>query len=258
MLAFGTGIDLGVVEEGASARRIQGLRAQGSGRYPLLPSDVSFTPMFEELRSAWREAVENFYRELRSEPGDGSGRLGAMRRDHAAAVDACRRVERERDRARAEVAHEREEEAVCRRRQAMAVEIDDGDTAEVAGRFAEKHARRVAVLEQVVMALAAEADLRRHDVEEMRAALAEAESAAEKVAAGGGAAGLGGGAAEGGGAADEASSPTDGPAGPAAGARRATSIFESDEQDAHFRRLEREERERAAEARLEELKRKMR
>lgn len=211
--------------------------------------------MFEELRTAWREAVENFYRELRSEPGDGTGRLGAMRRDHAAAVEACRRVEHERDRARVEVAHEREEEAVCRRRQAMAVEIGDTETADLATRFAEKHARRAAVLEQVVAALAAEADLRLHDIEEMRSALGEAEKAAEEVAAGGGAAGLGGGVA---GPTDRSSGQSGGHGGTDSGGARRSSIFEQDEQDAVFRRLEREERERAAEARLEELKRKMR
>ena len=81
--------------------------------------------MFEELRGAWREAVDNFYRELRGGVGD-DARLSAMRREHAAAVQACRRVERERDRAREELEQGRAELVTYRRRREMAERIAAG------------------------------------------------------------------------------------------------------------------------------------
>lgn len=183
--------------------------------------------MFEELRGAWREAVDNFYRELRGGVGD-DARLGAMRREHAAAAAACRRVEQERDRARQELEQGRAELVTYRRRREMAERIGDAETAEVASRFVLRYEERARVLERVVSALDAEISLRRRDVEEMRVALSEVEAAAERVAQGGGAAGV-----------------ADG------------SVFaQADERT--FQHMEQRERERQANEHLEELKRKMR
>ncbi len=214
--------------------------------------------MFEELRNAWQEAVANFYRELGgAAEGDGS-RIDAMERDQAAAAASHRRVEAERDRARGELRREREELAACRRRAEMARGIGDDETVEVAERFAAKHAERVEVLSRVVEALDAESALRRRDLEEMRGALAAArasvgagEETDELGASADGPSGVG---AAAGGDRDRAE---DRNAGTAPGGRAGGSLFD-DERDALFRRMEREARERDAERRLEELKRKIR
>ncbi len=231
--------------------------------------------MFEELRQAWREAVDNFYRELGTDApeGDVAGRLAGMRRDHAAAEKAVQRVHAERRRAEVELAREREEEATCRRRQQMAARIEDEETAGIAAEFAERHGRRAVVLEQVVVALTAEWELRTTDLSEMRQALEEAESRLRADPppgslghAGGGNGGAGAGAASAGPGDSGAGSGSGGAFDPraAGGSSDAGSSpfardpFQDEEREKVFQRMEKEARERAAEQRLEELKRKMR
>lgn len=191
---------------------------------------LAFDTMFEELREAWRQAVENFQRELHaSGASPDSERLLAMRRDLAAAAASLGRVETECRRAQDELTREREQESVCRRREEMARRIGDDETADIAAEFAAKHAERAAVLERVVAALGGECDLRRADVDEMRKALDALEAEADRMAESG---------------IDE---------------RAATAGIYSeilrDRNDIEFQRMERDSRERAAEQRLEELKR---
>ncbi|MBX6364800.1 MAG: hypothetical protein IRZ00_13100 [Gemmatimonadetes bacterium] len=194
--------------------------------------------MFEDWKAAWREAVESFYRELNEGEGPVNARLHAMRREIAAANGELRRLEAEIARARKAVDEERAEEAVCRRRQAAAQRIEDAETARLAGEWAERHARRARVLEQKLEALRAEHEMRAGDLAEMEAALAAASDAAAVEAGQGPAgAGVGGGT----------------PPGPSPEEDEARAA-----QDREFRRLDREARERAAEARLEELKKRMR
>lgn len=194
--------------------------------------------MFEDWKAAWREAVENFYRELNEGEGPVNARLHAMRREISAANGELRRLEAELARARKAADEERAEEAVCRRRQTAAQRIEDAETARLAGEWAERHARRARVLEQKVEALRAEHEMRAGDIAEMEAALAAASEAAA-VEAGGepASAGVGGGT----------------PPGPSPEEDEARAA-----QDREFRRLDREARERAAEARLDELKKRMR
>ncbi|MGH7476408.1 MAG: hypothetical protein ACRELD_08965 [Longimicrobiales bacterium] len=187
--------------------------------------------MLEDLRRAWREAVDNFYRELRAEhesPGQ-AGRRTALQRDHALAGNALRHAEREARRARREADGERREAEVCRRRETMALRIEDAETARIAAEFAVQHTERAEVLDRVAGALEAEIALRQRELERMAAALAEL-----------------------GATSPDAFEPAPAAAGPA-GPRRPT-----EEDDVHFRRLEREAREREAAAKLEELKRKLR
>jgi hypothetical protein len=187
--------------------------------------------MFDELRNAWKLAVANFHRELRAgATSPDSERLLAMRRDLAAAVAALGRIETHCRRAREELAREREQEEVCRRREEMAARIADRETARVAAEFRERHCARARVLERVVDALGGECELRRGDVEEMRRRLDEFESTADAAATR--ASGFAGGAAR--------------------------DVLETDRDEAVFRRLEHAARERAAAARLEELKRNVR
>lgn len=180
--------------------------------------------MFEDWKSAWRQAVENFRRELGEDDLDArklDARTIAMRRELTTVREAFARIEAEIVRARRDAAAERESETVCRRREALARNIGDEETVRIAIEFAERHAERAAVLEQKVEVLVAERDLVRRDLDEMEKLVAER---AEKVAAG--------------------RSPSD-----VLGEQRA---------DRDFGRLERDARERAAAERLEELKRRMR
>ncbi|MDX2192782.1 MAG: hypothetical protein NW201_05475 [Gemmatimonadales bacterium] len=70
-----------------------------------------------------------------------------------------------------ELAREEAELATVERRGRMAAEIDDGETAEVAERFAAKHREKVAVLRQKHAAQLAEVTLAEKELAEMKAAL---------------------------------------------------------------------------------------
>lgn len=124
--------------------------------------------MFDAWKSAWREAVDNFRKELDPREGDALDLAAAMRRDLTAAEREFARLGAELARARQQHAEEEEAARRCRRQEAMAREIDDVETAELAASFAERHAERARVFLGKLRALEAEAELRRKDLEEMR------------------------------------------------------------------------------------------
>lgn len=181
--------------------------------------------MFEDWKQAWRQAVENFHREA----GDGSigapPRVRAMERELTSAAGALGKLEDEVRRTRRDLAKEREEEQVCRRREALARDVADEETVRIAVEFAQRHAERAAVLDRKIAVLMDERALLSRDVDAMRARLAE-------IAPPAAAHGVGDGA---------------GRAAPA----------QDDRGTREFSRMEREARERAADQRLEELKRRM-
>ena len=183
--------------------------------------------MFADWKQAWREAVANFQRELDHDGGDEGTR--AMRRDERTTSDALRRLDSELGTARSNAAAERESESVCRRRGDFAHDIGDEETARIALEYAERHAERALILERKVEVLEAERGLLVRDLERMRTALA-ARVGDPQVAAG---------------------------AAPRPAAAEAVRT-EQERDDHNFRKMEREARERAADARLEELKRKLR
>lgn len=157
----------------------------------------------------------NFRRELDPERFymEAGRRVSAMRRDLADAESLARRLEGEIDETRRNLAREREELDRCRRRESLATQIGDDETARIAAEYAAIHAERAAVLEQKLAALNAELRLLHKETRTMRETLTQL------------------------GEAHHHDTGTD--------------------DDVEFRRLEDEARERAAEARLEELKRKM-
>jgi len=182
--------------------------------------------MFEDWKEAWREAVENFRRELSGdEPGD--VRTRAMKREFDAASGVLDKLDGEIRRARREAAEERESEQTCRRREDMARRIGDDETVRIAVEFAVRHAERATVLERKVAVLEEERGLVARDVDGMKQILAE-EGVQQGVSSGG----------------------------------RAETVRdvlgEREREDRDFSKLEREAREKAAEERLEELKRRMR
>lgn len=178
--------------------------------------------MFEALKTAWREAVENFRREL-----DAENEIGESPTHPTTGTDmrqSLRTAERELERVEAEYSRTREEHRLeeaaakrCARQETMAREIGDVETAEIAADFAIRHTERAAVFHQKLNALAAEAKLRRREIDEMRRRWARTTA-----------------------------TPSD------------TSAGTADPTDLEFDQLERDAREEAAAQRLDELKRRMR
>ncbi|HEX6133617.1 MAG TPA: hypothetical protein VFZ24_06630 [Longimicrobiales bacterium] len=178
--------------------------------------------MFEEWKQAWRQAVDNFQREV---AGGAPPRIRAMERELTSAAGALGRLEDEIRRTRRDLERERHEEHVCRRRENLARGVGDDETARIADEYARRHAERAGVLDRKITVLEEERGLLVRDVDSMRKTLAE-------IA----------------------------PAEPQRGVAGGTSAASADDDDPghrEFSRMEREARERAADARLEELKRKM-
>lgn len=185
--------------------------------------------MFEDWKKAWQEAVSNFQRELADEDGEepGPAQLAAMRRDLNAARRALDRLQLELQHCRTEMTEEEKQEQVCRRRGDLAAGIGDDETVRLAVQWAERHRQRVVVLRQKADALSAELAMRNDDLSTMDTQLQEVQKQL----------GVSG---------NPVGAPPPRPQNP-----------ERTKQDAEFRRLDREAREKAAEARLEELKKKM-
>lgn len=185
--------------------------------------------MFEDWKKAWRDAVENFRREMTEHADDASAsatHIRAMRREVATARGALDRLQAEIVGARRDAAAEREAEEVCRRREKLAANIGDDETVRIAVEYAERHAARAGVLERKVEVLTAEHTLLAQDLQSMEE-IVQAQPSAASVG--------------------------EGPA------ERPDLLDEKRERENRdFGRLEREARERAAEDRLEELKRRMR
>ena len=140
--------------------------------------------MFDNLRNAFKEAVENFKTELgRDEVPEAVDRLLAGM--YSEATDAKAYVsglERDLASTRASAKRETDEAATCRRREGQAAQISDEETARVAAEFAEKHERRAEVLEGKAEAIRQELLVRRAEVEEMFSKIKEARQQREALA----------------------------------------------------------------------------
>jgi hypothetical protein len=178
--------------------------------------------MFEDWKQAWREAVANFQHELHSEEDGTFAHHDALRRELATARGALMRLDSEIASARRAAAAERDSEQVCRRRETMAGQINDLETVRIAAEYAARHAERAVVLERKVEVLEAERALLQRDLAAMEQAVAAADESAP------------------------------------AGSSSASLLDDDDERDRERREFQRLQRERVAEERLEELKRRMR
>lgn len=125
--------------------------------------------MFENLRSAFREAVDNFKEELNRDqvPEAVDRLLGGMREEVTEAKTRLHDLETGIQRALLEAEREKKEEATCVRREEMARKIGDEETARVAAEFRQKHAKRREVLEGKALALKRELEVRKAEIEEM-------------------------------------------------------------------------------------------
>lgn len=125
--------------------------------------------MFDKLRDAFREAVDNFKEELsRDDVPEAVDRLLVGMKNEAADAQArVRQLEKDVERTLQMSKREARDAATCRRREKMARKIGDDETADVAAEFAEKHDRRREVLEAKAHALKEEQNLGKAEVTEM-------------------------------------------------------------------------------------------
>jgi hypothetical protein len=127
--------------------------------------------MFENFKHAWRQAVDNFWRELEADEPAGDARARAAYREVAVARKQIERLDREIGDCRRGREHEREQARVCARRERMARDIDDQETARIAAEYRVRHEERAAVLARKLDALRAEHRLCRRDLAEMEKAM---------------------------------------------------------------------------------------
>lgn len=141
--------------------------------------------MFEDLRRAFREALDNFQQELNRDrvPGSVDRLLSGMVSEVTDAKARLKELESQLERTRAESEREAAEIATCDRRAALARQIDDEETAKVAEEYGERHRRRKAVLDNKATALAEELELRRGEVDEMMEKLGEARARRDALTA---------------------------------------------------------------------------
>jgi len=132
--------------------------------------------MFDELRAAFREALENFNKELsRDNVSETADRLLiGMKREIVDEKAAVAGVEAELEKTRAAITRLSSEAATARRREEMARGIDDEETVRLAAEFATKAEAHIAVLKKKEEALAEEFAFRQRTVEEMFARFNEA------------------------------------------------------------------------------------
>lgn len=141
--------------------------------------------MFDNLRRAFREAVANFNRELDRDavPEAVDRLLRGMRREAVDAKAALEALKEQLDDTRRRSGEEERNAGVCERREALAREIGDTDTADVAARYAERHAGRSRVLADKARAIEAEVRLQEAEYAEMLAQIGKARSDRDKLAA---------------------------------------------------------------------------
>ena len=141
--------------------------------------------MFDNLRQAFREAVDNFKDELgRDEIPETVNRLlREMKREAADTKAEIRRLEEAIRGAIERAEKEKSEGETCRRREKLALDIQDEDTARVAREYAEKHEHRRSVLEHKALALKDELDMREEEFREMVVAIKEADKNRDTLAA---------------------------------------------------------------------------
>ncbi|MEJ2538359.1 MAG: hypothetical protein P8188_00020 [Gemmatimonadota bacterium] len=141
--------------------------------------------MFEDLRNAFREAVQNFKDELErdSVPETVDRLLAGMVDEVTGARARLKGIESDLAETRLQVGVEEEQVATNRRRGRMARNIGDEETARLADEYAERHEKRLAVFRKKAEALEQEATLLGSEVEEMMSKVKEARARRSTLAA---------------------------------------------------------------------------
>ena len=132
--------------------------------------------MFEDLRDAFREALDNFNKELKRDrvPETVDEPLAAMTDELADEMVQLRALEADLEKTVAASQRERSAGATNRRREQMAKNIADEETATLAAQHAAKNEGHHLVLEKKAEAIREEIVFRRKSVDEMSVQLAEA------------------------------------------------------------------------------------
>ena len=141
--------------------------------------------MFEDLRRAFREGIDNFNKELNREhvPETVDKLIKGMVDEITDAKSGLSELENQIKKALIESEKEKGEAQTARRREQMANEIGDAETAMIAASFAEKHEQHQTVLEQKALALKAEFEFREAGIEEMMSKIKEAKTKRESISA---------------------------------------------------------------------------
>ncbi|UCC26014.1 MAG: hypothetical protein JSU98_02720 [Gemmatimonadales bacterium] len=141
--------------------------------------------MFEDLRQAFREALDNFKEELNRDavPGTVDRLLQGMVREVTEARARLKATEDDLTRTRLNVKAEEDHVATMSRRRALASEIGDEETARIAGEYLERHTKRLEVFRQKEAALEQESKLLDAEVTEMMAKVKEARARRDSLAA---------------------------------------------------------------------------
>ncbi len=132
--------------------------------------------MFDDLRRSFKQAIENFKTEVSrdSVPEAVDRLLKAMQQETTDTRMDIERLKEEVVKVGASADRQTHEAEVCERRQHMAEEIDDEETADVAKTFAEKHRRHAEILKEKQDVLRQELKLREHEYSEMLVKIKEA------------------------------------------------------------------------------------
>jgi hypothetical protein len=132
--------------------------------------------MFEDLRDAFREALDNFNKELNRDqvPETVDQLLGGMTRELADEMALIRGLEADLEKTVAASAREKDAGATNRRREQMARTIGDEETARLAGQHAARNESHHIVLAKKAEAIREEIAFRKKSFDEMSAQLAEA------------------------------------------------------------------------------------
>ena len=125
--------------------------------------------MFDDLRAAFSEALDNFNKELsRDQVSETADKLlVGMKNEIADEKAQVAGLEDQLEKTNAQIRRLTDEASTARRREKMALGIDDKETADLAARYAEKHDSHREVLEKKATALQEELSFRQRTVEEM-------------------------------------------------------------------------------------------
>ena len=129
--------------------------------------------MFRDFKNAWRQAVDNFWRELEADGATAAEQARGVYREVAKARAQLDALTVEIGDAKQRLEAEREQIRVCERRERLASGIGDHETARIAAEYRARHQERADVLARKLEVLEAERGLCRRDLGEMERALQE-------------------------------------------------------------------------------------
>ena len=141
--------------------------------------------MFDDLRAAFKEALDNFNRELsRDNVSDTADKLlVGMRNEIVSEKAAVSGVRDQLEQTRGQIERLTKDVATARRREEMARGIDDEETVRLAAEFSTKAESHLSVLRKKEEALAEELSFRERTVDEMYARFNEAKEKRDALTA---------------------------------------------------------------------------